>query len=114
MIAKLKKALEQKTCWEESVELISSVIVGIKALQARKAELNQGIIDRDSIIFKHVRRIERLEKDNIKLQSLWVTVNLSCNPPDDCNDPKILKEYMKECIAKANEYEQPNGPKDLD
>ncbi len=61
MIAKLKKALEQKTCWEESVELISSAIVEIEALQARKAELNQGIIDRDSIIFKHVRRIEKLE-----------------------------------------------------
>ncbi len=55
--------------------------------------------------------IDQLEEDNVKLQSLWVTVNLSCNPPDDCNDPKILKEYMRACTAKADEYEQPNGPK---
>ncbi len=38
MIAKLKKALEQKTCWEESVELISSAIVEIKALSKKLAE----------------------------------------------------------------------------
>lgn len=39
------------------------------------------------------------------LQQLWVTVNLSCDPPKDCNDPVILKRYMKACMKKADEYE---------
>ena len=33
----------------------------ITSLQARISELNQGIIDRDSVIFRHVRRIDELE-----------------------------------------------------
>ncbi len=47
----------------------------------------------------------RLQKENHLLQQLWVTVNFSCNPPEDCNDPKILKTYMKACVKKADEYE---------
>lgn len=39
---------------------------------------------------------------NIKPDGLRETVLLTCNPPDDCNDPVVLKEYMKACFEKAN------------
>ena len=29
------------------------------------------------------------------------TVQISCNPPDDCNDPKVLKTYMKACFEQS-------------
>ncbi len=58
---------------------------------------------------KHIEdlesEVERLRKEKHLLQQLWVTVNLSCSPPEDCNDPVILKKYMKACIDKADEYE---------
>ncbi len=47
---------------------------------------------------------ERLIEENVLLQKLWVTVNLSCNPPDDCNDPVVLKRYMEACMKVANKY----------
>ncbi len=47
---------------------------------------------------------ERLRKEKHTLQQLWVTVNLSCGPPEDCNNPAVLKRYMKACIDKADEY----------
>lgn len=50
--------------------------------------------------------LERLRAENHLLQQLWVTVNLSCNPPDDCDDPTVLKEYMRACMKKADEYER--------
>ena len=37
MITKLEKAIDKGTCWGESVELITSTIVEIKALQAQLA-----------------------------------------------------------------------------
>ena len=55
---------------------------------------------------KQEDKIKQLQAKNVKLQELWVTVNLSCTPPDNCNDPAILKRYMKACLDKANEYEE--------
>ena len=40
------------------------------------------------------KRIKELEK-------LRDTVSISCNPPKDCNDPKVLKKYMKGCFDEA-------------
>ena len=48
---------------------------------------------------------DTLQEEKHLLQQLWVTVNLCCTPPDDCNDVKVLKDYMKACIKKADEYE---------
>ena len=31
------------------------------------------------------------------------TVLMSCNPPDDCDHPAVLKRYMKACFDKASE-----------
>ena len=49
--------------------------------------------------------LETLKKDFEQLQAelkdLRNTVQLSCNPPDDCNDPVVLKTYMKACYEKA-------------
>ena len=47
----------------------------------------------------------QIEAKNLKLQELWVTVELCCNPPESCNDPVILKRFMAECVKKAAEYE---------
>ncbi len=47
---------------------------------------------------------EHLRAENHLLQQLWVTVNLSCTPSDD-EDIGVLREYMKACIKKADEYE---------
>ena len=35
------------------------------------------------------------------LEALRDTVSISCNPPADCNDPKVLKIYMKACFDEA-------------
>ncbi len=36
------------------------------------------------------------------LEALRDTVSISCNPPKDCNDPKVLKTYMKGCFDEAS------------
>ena len=36
-----------------------------------------------------------------KLKNLRDTVSINCNPPADCNDPKVLKTYMKACFDEA-------------
>ena len=51
------------------------------------------------------QQILQLQAEVAKLQALWVTVNTFCNPPDDCNDPVVLKWGMKACIDRAREYE---------
>ena len=38
-----------------------------------------------------------------KYKDLIDTVLIACNPPDDCNDPVVLKTYMKACFDKASE-----------
>ena len=43
------------------------------------------------------------EQTEERYKNLRNTVLISCNPPEDCNDPKVLKTYMKACynIAKS-------------
>lgn len=38
-----------------------------------------------------------------RLKDLRDTVLLTCNPPDDCDDPVVLKTYMKACFDKATD-----------
>lgn len=45
---------------------------------------------------------ESLEKRIKDLKALRDTVSISCNPPEDCNDPKVLKTYMKGCFDEAS------------
>lgn len=40
----------------------------------------------------------KIEKE---LRDLIATVEIGCNPPDDCNDPEVLKTYMKGCLEQA-------------
>ena len=35
------------------------------------------------------------------LSDLIATVEIACNPPDKCNDPEVLKKYMKGCLEQA-------------
>ncbi len=37
-----------------------------------------------------------------QLEIIKNAVLLGCDPPDDCNDPVVLKNYMKGCFEQAN------------
>ncbi len=43
--------------------------------------------------------------DCAKYEHLNETVALTCTPPDDCNDPVVLKRYMKACFDAVVEDE---------
>ncbi len=60
-------------------------------LQADLAERNQ--------LLKLAEADLAASKEQYK--DLHDTVQISCNPPDDCNDPKVLKTYMKACFEQA-------------
>lgn len=47
---------------------------------------------------KKVRPMADIEKE---LRDLIATVEMACNPPTACNDPEILKTYMKGCLVQA-------------
>ncbi len=36
-----------------------------------------------------------------ELEALRDTVSVSCHPPKDCNDPEVLKTYMKACFDES-------------
>ena len=44
------------------------------------------------------RKGKKLKEQYTNLSNI---VQLSCDPPDDCNDPKVLKKYMKACFDEA-------------
>jgi len=44
---------------------------------------------------------EELRQLQAKHKELSDTVQTNCNPPDDCNDPEVLKTHMRECFEKA-------------
>ena len=44
-----------------------------------------------------VQQAERIKK----LEALRDTVSISCHPPKDCNDPEVLKTYMKGCFDQS-------------
>ncbi len=47
------------------------------------------------------KEVKDLEAENKDLRNLRDTVSINCNPPADCNDPKVLKTYMKACFDEA-------------
>ena len=44
------------------------------------------------------RKVDWLEAE---LEDLRNTVQIDCNPPDACNDPVVLKNYMRACLEQA-------------
>lgn len=46
---------------------------------------------------------DQLARLRLGTKELRDTVLISCNPPDDCGDPEVLKRYMKACYEKAKE-----------
>ena len=50
-------------------------------------------------------------KIETELKDLIDTVMICCNPPDDCNNPVVLKAYMAGCFAQA-EYASKALPKE--
>lgn len=47
-------------------------------------------------------RVTKIKDERIKnLEALRDTVSINCKPPADCNDPKVLKTYMKACFDEA-------------
>lgn len=88
--------------------------IGCKA-KKRITELEAGVLqvvaDSNNLQLQAAEKIKELEgyKDEHwsngyeieKLKNLRDTVSISCNPPADCNDPKVLKTYMKACFDEA-------------
>ena len=72
------------------------------------AEDSKYHIPRDIVEFYH-DACDIIDRQAAELKNLKDTVQLNCNPPDDCNDPSILKAYMKTCFDQAlrvQEYPQ--------
>ena len=70
-----------------------------KAKQIKKLEAeNKAILRRAEAAEEDWQRVE---ERITQLEALRDTVLISCNPPADCNDPKILKTYMKTCFDEA-------------
>jgi len=68
----------------------------------RTAYLNDS--NADSIVIRNLCDIIDRQALEIKdLTELLETVSISCAPPDYCNDPAVLKKYMKACFEKAEE-----------
>lgn len=51
-----------------------------------------------------------IDRQAAELKELSDTVQINCNPPDDCNDPVVLKTYMKACFDKAMEKQDAKLP----
>jgi hypothetical protein len=60
------------------------------------------------------QREKALREEILLLQELWVTVSISCDPPKDCNNAKVLKRYMADALAKAHKYEAWKDERDED
>ena len=54
-------------------------------------------IEYEKLVMNNLELQEQIEK----LRNLRDTVSINCNPPADCNDPKVLKTYMKACFDEA-------------
>lgn len=74
----------------------------IEALEAENKQLRAikcpPISEGDVCICLIEKQAERIKA----LEVLRDTVSVSCNPPKDCNDPEVLKTYMKACFEQAN------------
>ena len=85
----------------DACEIAKSLASACNEIDRLKAELREVKSDFE---IEH-NYLETLKKDFEQLQAelkdLRNTVQLSCNPPDDCNDPVVLKTYMKACYEKA-------------
>ena len=86
---------------ERIAELEIAKTIGIQAcdlLKERIEEIEAGalqvVADSNKLQLGAVEKIKELE-------ALRDTVSISCNPPADCNDPKVLKTYMKACFNEA-------------
>ena len=55
------------------------------------------------IFNRTLTRLEAADKRIKELEDLAETVQLSCNPPDDCVDVEVLNTHMLACYAKAVE-----------
>ena len=51
----------------------------------------------------HKATIKLLQDEAELLHELWVTVNIA-DPPDVCNDPDVLRKYLKGCVEVADKY----------
>ena len=68
-----------------------------KALRRPMESANFEVAGMAAVGNELISRDERI-KD---LEDLRDTVSINCNPPADCNDPKVLKTYMKACFDEA-------------
>jgi len=57
--------------------------------------------DINLVLCRILEEYEAQAKRIAELEELKRTVQISCNPPKDCNDPVVLKTYMKACYDTA-------------
>lgn len=77
----------------------------IKELEAEVIKHRQGRLDSLELISEYDQKwgTERISLNQriVKLEALRDTVSVSCHPPKDCNDPEVLKTYMKACFDES-------------
>ena len=78
------------------------------AILANSIEIKQGYEElqaenegNKAAISRAVDIANKLQDKVNELEDLRDIVQINCNPPDDCNDPIVLKNYMKGCLEQA-------------
>ncbi|KKN75779.1 hypothetical protein LCGC14_0376550 [marine sediment metagenome] len=87
-----------RTGWKiwakDAIDLIDRQAEQLKAKDEVEARLRKSWHEAEETLVV-------LYAENVKLDDLKDTVRLACSTPDDCNDPVVLKQYMKACFDKA-------------
>ena len=94
-----------KKASEDAIEIVTK----LRTKLAEAEERNKPLDDLLRTLSHDIRRVvdgrDNLQADltasKERYKELKDTVQISCNPPDDCNDPKVLKTYMKACFEQS-------------
>ncbi len=85
---------DEKIDWEALLTQVLALCGSLDKAGAEKESIQKLYDNTMKSLFSAEQRIKDLE-------ALRDTVQISCNPPKDCNDPVVLKKYMKGCFDEA-------------